>query len=447
MKKTLILNLLNFKKKIKMKKIYLFLSLILSTNIVNAQLNNSTQVTILDIQTNDMVYDSITDRLYLSIKSTNGVNGNSIGVFNTQNNTLENTVFVGSEPGVLAISDDGQYIYTGLQGSPTVNQFIVGTQQVGIQFNLGSDNFSGPYFAYDIAVMPGNPEAVAVSRNVQGSSGFYGTAIFDSGIERTINTSSVFPYNDSYVIEFYNDSVMFGYNNHSTGYDLNTLKVDSVGVYEVSNIGNLVQGFNINNMEVVGDRIFFGYGAVVNITDVNNPLLQGTFFEVYGPVTYDDNYNLVCFVSKEYWDDDVYFKRYNPDNYILVDSIKINGLEGGDILSVEHCGDGKYAFNTSEGKLVIINAGDPNYVSIEENLEPSSIQINQNPVTNILSYTLLDNIKLTELDIYNLEGQLVENIELNDGLKVSINILTKGAYLLRFNTNEGESIVKRIVKE
>ncbi len=428
-----------------MKKIFLFLSVIFSADIVNAQLNNSTPVTILDIKTNDLVYDSISDRLYLSIKSTNGINGNSIGVFNTQNNTLENTVFIGSEPGVLAISDDGQYIYTGLQGSPTVNQFIVGSQQAGIQFNLGSDNFSGPYFAYDIAVMPGNPETVAVSRNVQGSSGFYGTAIFDSGIERDINTASVYPDNDSYVIEFYNDSVMFGYNNHSTGYDLNTLNIDSTGVYEVSNIGSLVQGFSINNMEVVGDRIFFGYGAVVNVSDVNNPLLQGTFAEASGPVTYDDNYNLVCFVSKDYWEDEAYFKRYNPDNYILVDSIRINNLEG-EILSVEHCGNGKYAFNTNEGKLVIVNAGAPNSISIKENLEPS-IQINQNPVTNTLSYTLLDNIKLTELEIYNLEGRLVKNINLNNSLTVSVNTLSKGTYILRFTTNKGERIVKTIVKK
>ncbi len=68
------------------------------------------EVNVLNITTNDLVYDSNTDRIYASIPSANGSNGNSIGIINPNTITLENTVNMGSEPTVLAISDNGQYI-------------------------------------------------------------------------------------------------------------------------------------------------------------------------------------------------------------------------------------------------------------------------------------------------------------------------------------------------
>ncbi len=75
------------------------------------------QVNTLNLTTNDLVYDLVTNKIYASIPSANGSNGNSIGVINPNTYLLENTIFIGSEPTVLAISDNGQYIYSGFSGS------------------------------------------------------------------------------------------------------------------------------------------------------------------------------------------------------------------------------------------------------------------------------------------------------------------------------------------
>ena len=82
-----------------MKKNYLLVFIILPMFAFSQFDVNTVEVT-----TNDLVYDSNTDRIYVSIPSSNGANGNSIGVINPNNNTLENTVFIGSEPTALAIS-------------------------------------------------------------------------------------------------------------------------------------------------------------------------------------------------------------------------------------------------------------------------------------------------------------------------------------------------------
>ena len=100
----------------------------------------------INIATNDLVYDINTDRVYVSIPSTNGTNGNSIGIVNTSTLELENTVFMGSEPTVLAISDNGEYIYSGFSGASIVRRFDVADQEADAAFNLGSDPFYGSFF-------------------------------------------------------------------------------------------------------------------------------------------------------------------------------------------------------------------------------------------------------------------------------------------------------------
>ena len=151
-----------------MKRFTIIFLMISFSRIVFSQFD----VEVLNIKTNDLVYDGITDRIYVTIPSSNGANGNSIGIINPNTQQLENTVFMGSEPTVMAISDDGQFIYTGFSGASTVRKFVVSTQEADIQFSLGSDNFSGPFYAYDICVMPSNPNTIAVSRIVKGSTGF-----------------------------------------------------------------------------------------------------------------------------------------------------------------------------------------------------------------------------------------------------------------------------------
>ena len=428
-----------------MKKIFFSTISILGFQILLAQVNSSTPITILDVWTNDLVYDQVTDKLYASIPSNNGSNGNSLGIINLEDYILENTVYIGSEPNALAVSDDGQFIYATLKGAPMVSQYIVDAQQLGIQFTVGDSNFVGPLYPYDIEVMPNNPNTVAVSRIAQSSSGFYGTAIFDSGVIRDINTSSIYPNNYSYVINFLNDSVLYGYNNHSTGFDFNGAKIDSSGIYQFCNVGNIIQGFSMREMEIVDNRVYFDYGGVVDVSNNEDPYLAGTFLEAGGRVAYDDSYHLVCFAMNAMWSEDIYFKRYSPDNFLLVDSLKIENVIG-EVLDLEYCGNGTYAFNTDEGKLVIINGGEPGTLSVSSEIEPEDVLIN-NPVADWLFLKQNEGTTLSQLEIYNLQGQKVKEISINGLYKVDIRDLPSGTYFLKFYSDNNEYIPKRMVKQ
>jgi len=85
----------------------------------------------------------------------------------------------------MAISDDAQFLYAGLNGAQAIQRIILSTMTPDIQFSLGADP-AWPKYAGDLKVLPGSSGSVAVSERYFGASDFLfaGLAIFDNGVER-----------------------------------------------------------------------------------------------------------------------------------------------------------------------------------------------------------------------------------------------------------------------
>ena len=141
---------------------------------------------------NDVVYEKVGGKLYVSVPGNSAVYPNSIVVINPTSGAVEASVWVGSEPNVLALSDDGQYLYVGLDGAAAVRRVYLPTLTPGLQFGLGSDASFGPYLAGSVSVMPGASSTIAVVRIRQGISGTGGVAIYDDGIVRPVATTSTY---------------------------------------------------------------------------------------------------------------------------------------------------------------------------------------------------------------------------------------------------------------
>ena len=132
---------------------------------------------------NDLVYSSLTGKLYASIPSRAGSTGNSIATIDPATGAVLNTTFIGSEPKNLALSDDGHTLYVWLDGAFAIRRFDTLTNTPGIQFSIGLDQNSNRFGLRDFAVAPGNPSLLAVARGTPGlTSG--GVAIFDDGVRR-----------------------------------------------------------------------------------------------------------------------------------------------------------------------------------------------------------------------------------------------------------------------
>lgn len=330
-----------------MKKIFL-LQLILIPVLTFGQLT----VKSFGISATDLSFDPVSDKLYMTLPSTYGSNGNSIGIFNYHTMTLEKTVFVGSEPSKMAVSGDGKYIYTAFNGSSTVRRFNIQQQTADIQFPLGSDTNFGAYYAYDLTVMPGNSNSVAVSRITKNSPAYYGVAVYDNGVARPVSTIFNVPNKNSYVVRFINDSTILGYNNQSAAYELNKIRVKSTGCADFLNIGNLLNNPSISNFEISADRksVFFDFGAAIDISG-SSPYVIGTFNGAEGHVAYDKTANIVCYAIGTGNGTPV-FKRYNPQTFLLIDNTTA-GTANETVLKAIVCKNGYYAFITNNNLYVL----------------------------------------------------------------------------------------------
>jgi DNA-binding beta-propeller fold protein YncE len=90
--------------------------------------------------------------------------GNSVVTINPTNGEISQPALVGPRPSELATSDDGRYLYVGLQGTPEVRRFLLPDMTHDLTLPLGADGWSGPRFAGQMEVRPGHSTDIAVTR-------------------------------------------------------------------------------------------------------------------------------------------------------------------------------------------------------------------------------------------------------------------------------------------
>jgi sugar lactone lactonase YvrE len=220
-----------------------------------------------NLQANDLVINPATQKLYASVPSTQGTGGNSITRIDPSSAAIETSVFVGSEPNKMAISEDGSTIHVSLDGAAAIRQFDVASMTPGLQFNWGT-NTQRPS---DIEGVPGTPQSIATS---DGNAGAVGVAIYDSGVRRT-NTSRPASFVSIGPLAFgSNASTLYGYNNFSTGFDFVKFNVDSSGVTQVATTGALLSGFSSGPLNYSNGRLYSPGGRVI---DPEARRLLGTF--------------------------------------------------------------------------------------------------------------------------------------------------------------------------
>jgi streptogramin lyase len=192
----------------------------------------------LQLQANDLVFDPGTQKVYASIPG-NVSFGNSLAPIDPMTGQVSTPVFVGSTPSKMAVSDNHQYLYVGLDGTSAVRRFDLQSQTAGLQFPLGSSP-NGPLSVLDMEVQPGNPSVVAISRrNKVTFPSFEGVAIYDNGVKRPNET---FSHSGSNAIEFSGtSSILYGQDTVVAG-GFQKMSVDSSGITVLSTTVGVILG-------------------------------------------------------------------------------------------------------------------------------------------------------------------------------------------------------------
>ena len=187
-------------------------------------------IRVINLETSDLIYDSSRQRIYASVPSGAGENPDRILVINPETGAVTRTIFVGDDPGKLAISDDFRYLYVAVKGAATsVRRINLANSQVDLSFSVGTNVASGLLRVDDMEVIPGSPQSLVVARMYTGLSPRHaGVAVFDSGVQRP----DVGPLGESKnQLEFGTTATrLYGADRESSGNNMSIMTIGPSGV-------------------------------------------------------------------------------------------------------------------------------------------------------------------------------------------------------------------------
>ena len=227
----------------------------------------------ISLPANDILFSPTEQKIYASVSPTPGAVSNTVSRLNPATGAIESSIPVGSNPGRLALSDDGRTLYVGINGEGAVRRFDTASQTAGPQFSIGSNpNFQ--ITAFDIDVMPGNSNTVAVGKTSDG------TEIYDNGIRRSRRVFQTGP------IEFASPALLYIHTGPLLSY-----AVAPDGLTEAGGLSTLASG----EFELVDGLLYTSSGTVLD----TNGSFKGRFFGVgfSNAFTVDRQNNRIFFLN------------------------------------------------------------------------------------------------------------------------------------------------------
>jgi hypothetical protein len=319
------------------------------SNSTNPNSTSTSPLTVVAQPANDLVWDSLRQVIYLSIPSSAPSHANTISVLDPFSGRITASQAAGPDPSVLAISDDGQFLYAGIDGASIVQRFILPSLTPDIQIPLGSDPFNGPYFALDVQVAPGTPHTIAITLGAFNHSpeALGGLVVFDDATSRSTELSG-FPPNIFDSLQWGADATqLFGANNEVTSFDIYTMTVNSSGLVLDHDFPNLFNTFFA--------RIHYEPGAKLLYTD-SGPVIdpstgtQAGKFNSIGPMVPDAVLHRAFFV------DPPNIQSFDLTSFTLLNSFTVSDpTVSGGVGRLIRWGSNGLAFNTSGGQVVLFH--------------------------------------------------------------------------------------------
>jgi hypothetical protein len=310
-------------------------------------------VVLLNQDSKDLAYDPAHQLIYLSVPGSAAINPNTISVLNLSSASIVSSTPAGSQPNVLAISDDSKFLYAGIDGSASIQRFTLPGLAKDISYPLGADPIFGNYFALDIQVAPATPNTTAVTlANVGFSpSAQGGITIFDDATPRPTKvpgfggTGNLF---DS--LQWGPDATaLYAVNNEDTAFDFYTLTVNSSGVSKNQDYMNALPGF--------GYRIHFDPGIKLvysddgHAVDPANGHPVGDFL-TSGVMVPDSTLNSAFFAAS-LTPNTITFQSFDQTHFTTINSIAF-AFGNGNPVRLVRWGQNGLAFITNGGQVGLV---------------------------------------------------------------------------------------------
>jgi hypothetical protein len=326
---------------------------------VNKTVVNNQQLLIAPIPANDIVWDPTSKLIYIAVSGADPVHGNSIIGLDPTTGQIVSAQSVLSDPETLAVSGDGQYLYTGLTGSGSIERLLLPALTPDVKMPLGwAPLTGGARLPLDLEVAPGFPRTVAsASGTIDAISPANGgnITVFDDAVPRA-NVSALFG-------QFYNSiqwgpdaSTIYANDSQDTNFSFYSFPIDQSGVGQGLVYPNTFSGVFYARIQYdpVTTRVYGGDGTVVDPTTASR---VGSFGDS-GQIVADGALNKAWRTPNQETVSgivgDLVIQSMDLKTFAPVESLTIPNVQGS-VLRVIRWGANGLAFNTDLGQVYILS--------------------------------------------------------------------------------------------
>ena len=125
----------------------------------------------------DVVADDPRALLYVAVPAAASANASSVAIVDPVNATITGYVPVGFDPGRLALSDEGSYLYVAERNGPHIARLALPGMTLDATIVLPNDVHGQVTWPVDVKVQPGAPKTIAVGRDFKDDTQFQGDGI------------------------------------------------------------------------------------------------------------------------------------------------------------------------------------------------------------------------------------------------------------------------------
>ena len=177
-----------------------------------------------------LVYDKKRGVYYASMTSSS-TQANRIATINASTGAVTYSAPVGSSPKAMAVSSDGASLWVALDGTGHVARLNLPSMTQAALISLPLTVFVGPLFAEELSASPTVADAVAVSLYVKGFSPRYaGLGLIRGDVLQPTVSQTFIGANTISFDAAGSGSVLYGYNNEVSGFEVQRFDVSASGV-------------------------------------------------------------------------------------------------------------------------------------------------------------------------------------------------------------------------
>jgi uncharacterized repeat protein (TIGR01451 family) len=199
----------------------------------------------LTLPTTDLVWDKYSGRIFASDPNADWLLGNNIIALDPLSGNYDPSIPTALDPGKLAVADNGQYLYSGINSDSSIQQINLASRVADLKFPTGYGGVAG------MAVLPGSPQSIAVTAHTT-------FVVYDNGVPRP-NVASPGDYNFDYYLAASGTNTL-AYEGMPDG--LRSITIDSTGAAVVNGLG-LIRSFD-DQIHFDDGRLYTDGGEVID---------------------------------------------------------------------------------------------------------------------------------------------------------------------------------------